>query len=40
VAFAAYAESSVGPLLGDALGAGASKRRDYFAQALAALREK
>ena len=39
VAFAAYAESSVGPLLGDVLGAGASKRRDYFAQALAALRE-
>jgi TetR/AcrR family transcriptional regulator, repressor for neighboring sulfatase len=39
VAFAAYAESSVGSLLGEALGAGASKRRDYFAQALAALRE-
>jgi TetR/AcrR family transcriptional regulator, repressor for neighboring sulfatase len=39
VAFAAYAESSVGPLLGDVLGASASKRRDYFAQALAALRE-
>ena len=29
---------SVGPLLGDILGASASKRRDYFAQALAALR--
>jgi TetR/AcrR family transcriptional regulator, repressor for neighboring sulfatase len=40
VAFAAYAESSVGPLLGDVLGASASKRRDYFAQALAALREQ
>ncbi|HEY0800890.1 MAG TPA: TetR/AcrR family transcriptional regulator [Steroidobacteraceae bacterium] len=39
VAFAAYAESSVGSLLGDILGASASKRRDYFAQALAALRE-
>ena len=38
VAFAAYAESSVGPLLGDILGASAAKRRDYFAQALAALR--
>jgi hypothetical protein len=38
VAFAAYAESSVGPLLGNILGARASKRRDYFAQALAALR--
>src|ERR1700734_4238138 len=38
VAFAAYAESSVGPLLGDVLGASASKRRDYFAQGLAALR--
>lgn len=38
VAFAAYAESSVGPLLGGILGAGAAKRRDYFAQALAALR--
>lgn len=38
VAFAAYAESSVGPLLGDILGASAPKRRDYFAQALAALR--
>ena len=40
VAFAAYAESSVGPILGDVLGANASKRRDYFAQALAALRER
>lgn len=39
VAFAAYAESSVGPILGDVLGANASKRRDYVAQALAALRE-
>jgi AcrR family transcriptional regulator len=39
VAFAAYAESSVGPVLGGVLGANASKRRDYFAQALAALRE-
>jgi TetR/AcrR family transcriptional regulator, repressor for neighboring sulfatase len=39
VAFAAYAESSVGPILGDVLGANASKRRDYFAQALAALRD-
>jgi TetR/AcrR family transcriptional regulator, repressor for neighboring sulfatase len=38
VAFAAYAESSVGPLLGDILGASAAKRRDYVAQALAALR--
>jgi TetR/AcrR family transcriptional regulator, repressor for neighboring sulfatase len=38
VAFAAYAESSVGPLLGDILGASGAKRRDYFAQALAALR--
>lgn len=40
VAFAAYAESSVGPLLGGILGAGPSKRRDYFAQALAAMRER
>jgi TetR/AcrR family transcriptional regulator, repressor for neighboring sulfatase len=40
VAFAAYAESSVGPILGGVLGASASKRRDYFAQALAALRER
>jgi AcrR family transcriptional regulator len=39
VAFAAYAESSVGSLLGGVLGAGASKRRGYFAQALAALRD-
>ncbi len=39
VAFAAYAESSVGGLLGDVLGAGPTRRRDYFAQALAALRE-
>jgi AcrR family transcriptional regulator len=39
VAFAAYAESSVGPLLGGVLGANSSKRRDYFAQALAALRD-
>jgi AcrR family transcriptional regulator len=40
LAFAAYAESSVGPLLGSVLGPGAALRRDYFAQALAALREK
>jgi TetR/AcrR family transcriptional regulator, repressor for neighboring sulfatase len=40
VAFAAFAEASVGPILGDVLGANASKRRDYFAQALAALRER
>ena len=40
VAFAAYAESSVGPILGDVLGTSASKRREYFAQALAALRER
>jgi TetR/AcrR family transcriptional regulator, repressor for neighboring sulfatase len=40
VAFAAYAESSVGGLLGDVLGAGPARRRDYFAQALAALREQ
>jgi TetR/AcrR family transcriptional regulator, repressor for neighboring sulfatase len=39
VAFAAYAESSVGPILGGVLGANAGKRRDYFAQALAALRD-
>jgi TetR/AcrR family transcriptional regulator, repressor for neighboring sulfatase len=39
VAFAAYAESSVGPVLGGVLGVSASKRRDYFAQALAALRD-
>jgi TetR/AcrR family transcriptional regulator, repressor for neighboring sulfatase len=38
VAFAAYAESSVGPLLGDVLGASAAMRRRYFADALAALR--
>jgi hypothetical protein len=38
VAFAAYAESSVGSLLGDALVASPAKRREYFAQALAALR--
>jgi TetR/AcrR family transcriptional regulator, repressor for neighboring sulfatase len=38
VAFAAYAESSVGALLGDVLGASASLRRRYFADALAALR--
>jgi TetR/AcrR family transcriptional regulator, repressor for neighboring sulfatase len=39
VAFAAYAESSVGPLLGDVLGAGAGVRRRYFAEAFAALRD-
>jgi AcrR family transcriptional regulator len=39
VAFAAYAESSVGALLGDVLGASASLRRRYFADALAALRD-
>jgi AcrR family transcriptional regulator len=39
VAFAAYAEASVGPVLGAVLGASAAKRRDYFAQALAALRD-
>jgi len=38
VSFAAYAESSVGPLLGDVLGASAAARRRYFAEALAALR--
>jgi hypothetical protein len=38
VAFAAYAESSVGSLLGDALVASPAKRREYVAQALAALR--
>jgi AcrR family transcriptional regulator len=38
VAFAAYAESSVGPLLGEVLGAAAAARRRYFAEALAALR--
>jgi TetR/AcrR family transcriptional regulator, repressor for neighboring sulfatase len=37
VAFAAYAESSVGALLGDVLGASAETRRSYFADALAAL---
>jgi AcrR family transcriptional regulator len=39
VAFAAYAESSVGPLLGEVLGAGKNQRREYFAAALAALRQ-
>jgi AcrR family transcriptional regulator len=39
VAFAAYAESSVGALLGDVLVASPGKRREYFAQALAALRD-
>jgi AcrR family transcriptional regulator len=39
VAFAAYAESSVGTLLGDVLVASPSKRREYFAQALSALRD-
>ncbi len=38
VAFAAYAESSVGPLLGEVLGASAAARRRYFAEALVALR--
>jgi len=38
VAFAAYAESSAGPLLGGVLGASAAMRRRYFADALAALR--
>ena len=38
VAFAAYAESSVGPLLGEVLGASKTQRREYFAAALAALR--
>jgi TetR/AcrR family transcriptional regulator, repressor for neighboring sulfatase len=38
VAFAAYAESSAGPLLGEVLGAPATMRRRYFADALAALR--
>jgi TetR/AcrR family transcriptional regulator, repressor for neighboring sulfatase len=39
VAFAAYAESSVGPLLGDVLGAPPELRRRYFADALSALRD-
>jgi AcrR family transcriptional regulator len=38
VTFAAYAESSVGPLLGDVLGVSASARRRYFADAIAASR--
>jgi AcrR family transcriptional regulator len=38
VAYAAYAESSVGELLGEVFGATPSMRRDYFAAALAALR--
>jgi TetR/AcrR family transcriptional regulator, repressor for neighboring sulfatase len=38
VAFAAYAESSVGPLLGDVLSAPPASRRRYFADALSALR--
>ena len=39
VSFGAYAEChSVGPLLGDVLGASAAARRRYFAEALAALR--
>jgi TetR/AcrR family transcriptional regulator, repressor for neighboring sulfatase len=37
VAFAAYAESSVGPLLGEVMGAAAALRRRYFADALTAL---
>jgi AcrR family transcriptional regulator len=37
VTFAAYAESSVGTLLGDVLGVSASVRRRHFAGALAAL---
>ena len=39
VAFAAYAESSVGPLLGEVLGTSPALRRQYFADALAALRD-
>jgi TetR/AcrR family transcriptional regulator, repressor for neighboring sulfatase len=39
VAFAAYAESTAGALLGEVLGVSPSARRAYFAQALAALRE-
>lgn len=39
VAFAAYAESSVGPLLGEVFGTSSGQRRRYFADALAALRE-
>jgi AcrR family transcriptional regulator len=38
VAFAAFAESSVGPLLGEVFGTPAALRRRYFAEALAALR--
>jgi AcrR family transcriptional regulator len=38
VAYAAYAESTVGPLLGDVFGAAPELRRAYFAAALAALR--
>lgn len=37
VAFAAYAESSVGPLLGQVLGVAPAARRRFFAEALAAL---
>jgi TetR/AcrR family transcriptional regulator, repressor for neighboring sulfatase len=40
VAFAAYAESTAGSLLGEVLGINAAQRRAYFAQALAALREQ
>ncbi len=37
VSFAAYAESSVGPLLGDVLGVTPVARRRFFAEALAAM---
>ncbi len=37
VAFAAYAESSVGPLLGEVFGVAPAARRRFFAEALAAL---
>lgn len=40
VTFAAYAESSVGVLLGDVLGVSASLRRRYFADAIAASRNR
>jgi AcrR family transcriptional regulator len=39
VCFAGYAESIVGPALGEVLGAAAAARRDYFAAALEALYE-
>src|SRR5712671_1989882 len=38
VTYAAYAESSVGPLFGEVFGVSPDMRRDYFAAALAALR--